>query len=159
MVEMSGPRKFREILSLAYQRFNALERGEKRCFGVSMSQCVALETLRREGPMPVRELAQRMGLDTSTVTRLVDGLVRDALARRTRDEKGDRRRVFVSLTEEGGELAGRLECCADDYCERILESIPAGRREDVYHALELLVKAIDDLPATCGSRDRREETP
>jgi DNA-binding MarR family transcriptional regulator len=100
--------------------------------------------------MPVRELAQRMGLDASTVTRLLDGLVRDAMAQRTRDEKGDRRRVFVSLTEQGGELAGRLECCADDYCERILESIPAGRREDVYHALELLVKAIDDLPATCG---------
>ncbi|MBW1687438.1 MAG: hypothetical protein JRS35_20565, partial [Deltaproteobacteria bacterium] len=45
---MTNPRKFREILNLAYQRFNALQRGEKRCFGVTMSQCVALETLHRE---------------------------------------------------------------------------------------------------------------
>jgi DNA-binding MarR family transcriptional regulator len=81
------------------------------------------------------------------------------MARRTRDEQGDRRRVFVSLTEQGGQLAGLLECCADDYCERILESLPANRREDVYQALSLLVKAIDDLPAACSARDERKETP
>ncbi len=147
---MTSPRKFREVLNLAYQRFNALQRGEKRCFGVTMSQCVALETLHREGPMPVRELSQRMGLDTSTVTRLVDVLVRDGMAQRARDEAGDRRRVFVSLSEAGCELACRLEGCADDYCERILERIPAERHEDVFQALQLLVQAIDDLPATCG---------
>jgi MarR family 2-MHQ and catechol resistance regulon transcriptional repressor len=151
MHPMSRARKFREILSVAYQRFNALERGEKRCFGVSMSQCVALETLRREGPMPVRDLSERLGLVPSTVTRLVDGLARDGLAARARDEGGDRRRVFVSLTDSGGELAGRLESCADAYCERILAGIPARRREDVYQALELLVKAIDDLPASCDA--------
>jgi DNA-binding MarR family transcriptional regulator len=147
---MTQSRKFREILSLLYQRFNALQRGEKRCFGVTMSQCVALETLHREGRIPVRELSQRMGLDTSTVTRLVDVLVRDGLAQRARDEAGDRRRVFVSLSETGRELASRLECCADDYCERILERIPAEQREDVYRALQHLVQAIDDLPAACG---------
>jgi len=150
---MSSPRsstsKFREMISLAYQRFNALERGEKRCFGVSMSQCVALETLRREEPMPVRELSARMGLDASTVTRLVDGLARDGLAGRARDEGGDRRRVFVSLTDAGRELADRLEGCADDYCERILQRIPARCHDDVYQALDVLVKAIDELPASC----------
>ena len=103
---MTSPRKFREILNLAYQRFNALQRGEKRCFGVTMSQCVALETLHREGPMPVRELSQRLGLDTSTVTRLVDVLVRDGMAQRARDEAGDRRRVFVSLSETGLRAGG-----------------------------------------------------
>ncbi len=147
---MTSPRKFREILNLAYQRFNALQRGEKRCFGVTMSQCVVLETLHREGRMPVRELSQHLGLDTSTVTRLVDVLVRDGMAQRARDEAGDRRRVFVSLSDAGCELASRLEGCADDYCERILERIPAERREDVFQALQLLVQAIDDLPATCG---------
>jgi len=147
---MTSARKFREILSLAYQRFNALQRGEKRCFGVTMSQCVALETLHREGRMPVRELSQHLGLDTSTVTRLVDVLVRDGMAQRARDEAGDRRRVFVSLSETGRELASRLECCADDYCERILERIPAEQREDVFQALQHLVQAIDDLPAACG---------
>ena len=143
-------RKFRETLSGAYRRFNALQRGEKRCFGVTMSQCVTLELLHHAGRLPVRELAEQLGLDTSTVSRVADVLVRDGLLRRSRDEKGDRRRVFVSLSARGRALATKLESCADAYCERILERIPAGRREDVMQALDILVTAIDDLPSVCG---------
>ncbi len=145
---MSAPGKFRETLSLAYRRVNALQRGEKRCFGVTMSQCVALELLLQQGAMTVRDMARDLGLDTSTVTRLVDVLVRDGMVRRARDEKRDRRRVFVSLTARGRSLAAKLERCADDYSERILERIPPEMREDVVHTLRVLIEAIDDLPTT-----------
>ncbi len=137
--------KFRETLGLAYQRVNALQRDEKRCFGVSLSRCVTLETLLREGPLPVNELASRLGLDASTVTRSIDGLVREALVRRTRDERQDRRRVFIALTARGRSLAQKLEQCADAYSEQILARIPRERREDVLYALGVLVKAVDDL--------------
>lgn len=138
-------KKFRETLGLAYQRVNALQRDEKRCFGVSLSRCVTLETLLREGPLPVNELASRLGLDASTVTRSIDGLVREALVRRTRDERQDRRRVFIALTARGRTLAQKLEQCADAYSEQILARIPRQRREDVLYALGVLVKAVDDL--------------
>ncbi len=137
--------KFRETLGLAYQRVNALQRDEKRRFGVSLSRCVTLETLLREGPLPVNELASRLGLDASTVTRSIDGLVREALVRRTRDERQDRRRVFIALTARGRTLAQKLEQCADAYSEQILARIPRERREDVLYALGVLVKAVDDL--------------
>lgn len=68
---MSLTREFGETLTYSYQRFNALQRGEKRCFGVTMSQCVTLELLYREGRMTGRELAHGLGLDTSTVSRVV----------------------------------------------------------------------------------------
>lgn len=137
--------KFRETLGLAYQRVNALQRDEKRCFGVSLSRCVTLETLLREGPLPVNELASRLGLDASTVTRSIDGLVREALVRRTRDERQDRRRVFIALTARGRTLAQKLEQCTDAYSGQILARIPRERREDVLYALGVLVKAVDDL--------------
>ena len=140
--------KFRETLGLAYQRVNALQRDEKRCFGVSLSRCVTLETLLQEGPLPVRELAGRLGLDASTVTRSVDGLVREGLVRRTRDERQDRRRVFVALTARGRALAKKLVHCADAYSDAILERIPRERREDVLLALGVLVEAVDDLKGT-----------
>ena len=139
------PQKFRETLGLAYQRVNALQRDEKRCFGVSLSRCVTLETLLREGPLPVRELASRLGLDDSTVSRSVDGLVREGLVRRARDERRDRRRVFVALTPGGRALARKLERCADAYSDRILEQIPLEHREDVLYGLGVLVKAVDGL--------------
>jgi DNA-binding MarR family transcriptional regulator len=147
---MSTPAKFRETLTRLYQRFNALQRGEKRCFGVTMSQCVTLELLQQDGRKTVRELAEGLGLDTSTVTRVVDVLVRDGLLLRTRDELQDRRRVFVSLTPRGRRLAEKLQACADKYCERILVRIPRDRRADVAHALRVLVEAIDGLPEGGG---------
>ncbi len=142
--------EFRAALTDAYQRFNALQRGEKRCFGVTMSQCMTLELLQQGDHLMARDLAERLGLDTTTVTRVVDVLVRDGLVRRVRDEKDDRRRVFVSLTARGRGLAGKLEGCADAYCQRILAGIPASKRDDVMSALRLLVRAIDELPAECG---------
>jgi DNA-binding MarR family transcriptional regulator len=140
--------KFRETLGLAYQRVNALQRDEKRCFGVSLSRCVTLETLLQEGPLPVRDLASRLGLDASTVTRSIDGLVREGLVRRTRDERQDRRRVFVALSARGRSLAEKLVHCADAYSDEILERIPREHREDVLFALGVLVEAIDDLKGT-----------
>ena len=116
---------------------------------------MTLETLLREGPLPVRELASRLGLDASTVTRSIDGLVREGLARRTRDERRDRRKVFVALTARGRTLARKLERCADAYSDRVLERIPREQREDVLYALGVLAKAVDGLQ---GSDDRMEES-
>jgi len=144
---------FRAVLSDVYQRFNALQRGEKRCFGVTMSQCLTLELLHREDRLMARDLAERLGLDTTTVTRVVDVLVRDGLVMRARDEKGDRRRIFVSLTAQGRELAEKLEGCADSYCERILAHIPQAKRNEVMGALQLLVRAIDELPTECAQAE------
>lgn len=141
---------FRETLAALYQRFNALQRGEKRCFGVTMTQCVTLELLHREGPRVVRDLAEALGLDTSTVSRVVEILVRDGWVQRSRDVAGDRRRVLVSLTDQGAALARKLEDCAEGYTQRILQRIPDERREDVLHALRVVADALDELPS-CGA--------
>ncbi len=78
---MLNPAKFRETVSQLSQRFNALQRGEKCCFGVTMSQCMTPELLHQRGQCTVRELAEGLALDTSTVTRVVEVLVRDRLVR------------------------------------------------------------------------------
>lgn len=149
--------QFRETFGRTYQRVNALQRDEKRCFGVSLSRCVTLETLLGDGPLQVRDLASRLGLDASTVTRSVDGMVRDGLVRRTRDERGDRRRVFVALTSRGRTLAKKLVRCADEYSDRILERIPPDRRQDVLFALAVLVEAVDGLQGNCEQMEVSNE--
>lgn len=155
----------REILTAAYRRLGALQRGEKRCFGVTLPQCLLLELLHQEPRLPVRGLAERLGLDASTVTRLVDVLARDGLVRRARPASGDRRRVLVSLTARGRALAERLLACSDAYCERILARIPGERRGDVLRALAVLADALEELPAECRERasirtpEEEEENP
>lgn len=120
-----------------------------------MSQCLTLEQLLDDGRLTVRQLAARLGLDTSTVTRVVDVLVRDGLLARARDEGHDRRRVFVELTANGHVLAQQLVECADVYCARILARVPAERREHVVAALQLIIDAIDDVPSDCCTSTER----
>jgi len=114
-----------------------------------MSQCLTLEQILDDGRLTVRELAARLGLDTSTVTRVVDVLVRDGLLTRERDERHDRRRVFIDLTASGRALARKLVECADAYCARILAKVPVERRDHVVAALQLIIEAIDDVPSDC----------
>jgi len=149
--------QFRMALTRGYRRFNALQRGETRCFGVTMSQCLVLETLLDHGSQSVRELAEHLGLDDSTITRLVDVLARDGLLERRRNEAGDRRRVYVGLSEAGRQLAVTLQAAADRYCERILQRIPEDRRNDVLAGLKVLFEALDDLPAACPATSASDD--
>ncbi len=139
-------RQFHRTLTGALRRLNVLQRGEKRCFGVTIPQCLLIEVLFEQGSMAAGELAEHLGLDTSTVTRLVDVLVRERVLRRSRNENGDRRRVYVSLTAKGTALGRKLIACADAYCERILQRIPENSRVEVLAALDVLVGALEQLP-------------
>ena len=67
--------------------------------GIPPVQLQALAVL-AGGDMRMRELARRLGLATSTVTRLVDRLETAGLAER-RVERPDRRSVLVGLTTSG----------------------------------------------------------
>ena len=145
---MAQAPKFRETLTLLYQRFNALQRGEKRCFGLTDSQCFLVELLQRLGCCSVRDLAQGLGLDQSTVTRGVAVLERDGLVRRARDEEKDRRRVFISLSKRGREMAAKLEICTENFCEDILQRVSPESREEMSRALRVLVDALDESPRT-----------
>jgi DNA-binding MarR family transcriptional regulator len=67
--------------------------------GIPPVQLQALAVL-AGGDMRMRELAHRLGLATSTVSRLVDRLEAAGLAER-RSERPDRRSVLVGLSEPG----------------------------------------------------------
>jgi DNA-binding MarR family transcriptional regulator len=73
--------------------------------GIPPVQLQALAVL-AGGDMRMRELARRLGLATSTVTRLVDRLEAAGLAER-RSERPDRRSILVGLSGSGRDaLAG-----------------------------------------------------
>ena len=65
--------------------------------GLSVTDLKALDLLQRLGPLPAGAIAAHTGLATASVTSLIDRLGKRRLVRRSRD-RGDRRRVLVSLT-------------------------------------------------------------
>jgi len=93
-------------------------------FGLTGSDGMALHKL--DCPMPMKDLAARMGCDASFITVIVDSLEKHGLARREPSQR-DRRSKNIVLTEEGlatrdkitKEVSGRMPWCnALDTSER-----------------------------------------
>ena len=88
-----------EMVALV-KKYQFRDRNEITCCGVSVSQCYVLELLHFEGALTMQKLAEQMHLSVSTITRVVEGLVKKGYVHREEDAK-DRRVRRVRLTGEG----------------------------------------------------------
>jgi MarR family transcriptional regulator, organic hydroperoxide resistance regulator len=124
------------------------ERDQIKPFGFTTSQCYVLVELKKFNNLTMNELSERMNLNTSTMTRIINNLVRDGYIQRLRDE-GDRRIVIVKLTEEGIIAAQSLEESIMDYYRKIVSNLPNGQVEDVLKSVELLINAFEKANPNC----------
>lgn len=82
---------------------------------VTVANITALRTIERHGPLPVTDLARRLGLDQSTASRQVRPLEEHGLVRRSPAD-GDRRVAHLAITRAGRSLLQRLRDVAlNDY--------------------------------------------
>ena len=89
-----------------------------------------------------------MGVTLSTMTRVVDLLVRDGYIKRN-NNPSDRREVWVGLTSKGKAMYVKLARCSQNYTEDILEQIPEKDRKALMKSLRLLNFAIDKVKRGC----------
>lgn len=108
-----------------------------------VSEAHALMELRRNALLSQSELAARLRLEKSTVSRLVSGLVARGWVER-QGHPADRRAVRLRLTERGERVSAEVEEARREKFARILEQIPAEERPEVERALDVLVRAMDE---------------
>lgn len=130
------------------RKYQLRDRNEITCGGVSISQCYALDLLGDNGETTMLTLAQKMFLDKSTTSRVVDPLVKRGLVARRLDST-DRRIVLVGLTATGKKLLSEIRACQLTSQRQILERIAAGQRQRLIKSLELLSRAVQDWLASC----------
>jgi DNA-binding MarR family transcriptional regulator len=113
---------------------------------MSVSTAHALCELRTGPPLNQRDLAARLGLTTSSVSRLVDQLETKSWAQRAVDpESSDSRVRLVVLTDQGHKIADQvLEARAKRFAE-LLEAVPKEKQSDVLEALTLLKEAANAI--------------
>ncbi|MCP4136901.1 MAG: MarR family transcriptional regulator [bacterium] len=138
--------EFYSLLSSFIKKIAVVDRNEKYCYGVTLSQCYSIETLSARGALSMNELSADLGIAISTLTRNVDVLERDGVVERKRSSK-DRRKVIVELTAKGRELNEKLQSCSIDLTGEILKIIPANKKESVVDCLKLLNEAISQFEA------------
>jgi len=140
--------QFIEIMTRFMQKIMVMDRAEKYCYGVTLSQAYVISTLQRQNMLSMNELSQELRLAISTLTRIVDVLVRDGIVCRNTNEQ-DRRKVCTCLTEKGKDLAGKLQACSENFWSKILFAIPDEKRKQVTANLDLLLQAIEGEEKTC----------
>jgi DNA-binding MarR family transcriptional regulator len=116
---------------------------ELRPLGVRRGQFSILAALARLGDAPVTELAERLVLDRTTLTRHLAALTRNGWVTLTPDP-GDRRRRRVALTTEGRARFG----LARDAWRRAQERVLAACGPTEILALEQRLRALRQRVAT-----------
>ena len=119
------------------------------CCGLTLAQCHTLLEVGNRGEVSLVELAAAFGLDTSTLSRTIQGLVLIGLVDRAASEK-DRRYVVIALTAQGRKVFKNIEDRFNAYFAAVLDRIPAGRREDILDAVSVLAEAVRSYNETSG---------
>ena len=86
-----------------YDRFSSWEQSVVKDKSLSLAQTHTIEVLGSHGAMRMKELADRLGITTGTLTVQVDKLVNAGFIERHPHET-DRRSILVSLSESGESL-------------------------------------------------------
>jgi len=130
------------------RNFQMIERDRLKPLGFTMTQCYCLIELLDHQDITMHELSLSMNLNTSTMTRIVDKLVRDEYIIRSRSSK-DRRIVTAKLTDKGRESALQVQKNINDYYEDITRNLPKDRIEEVLDAVSLLMDAFEKSNPNC----------
>ncbi|GIU31357.1 MarR family winged helix-turn-helix transcriptional regulator [Shewanella sp. MBTL60-007] len=83
-----------------YEKLSSWEMAVVKDKGFSLPQVHTVEILGLNGPMRMKELAQKIGITTGTLTVQVDKMVDAGLVIRT-PHANDRRSILVELTDSG----------------------------------------------------------
>lgn len=141
---LAGSREIRILNAIITKQVHqALEqRLSKHNVGISALQYQLLRMLSHE-QYTLSDLSRRLSLDPSTLVPVVDALENKGLVKRERDPQ-DRRRVPLSLTEEGGKL---LNCAPFDHDEDLVHQALLKMGEDkMQELLGLLRELMHHMP-------------
>ena len=112
---------------------------------VSLAQYRALVVLGSRGPQRPVDLAEALGIESSTATRLCDRLVTKRLITRRR-LSGDRREVTLDLTGRGRALLDAVTDRRRKEIRQIISAVSPDAREDLVRAFGAFADAAGEIP-------------
>jgi DNA-binding MarR family transcriptional regulator len=133
-------RKFRDILR-RFEREIFVQTNECCCNGVTLAQCHALLEIESKNKESITELSKTLGLDKSTISRTIDGLVNVGLVDRTVPEE-NRRTSILKLTDAGKKVCHSINGNNDKYISNTLSVLSESEKEEL---LRLFEKITDQM--------------
>ncbi len=133
-----------------YSEGRRLHAEQSATYGLTSAQLAVLTILNGlGGELRTSTIGERLRAHASTVTGIVDRMVRDGWVERVNDEL-DRRVVRVRLTPRGRELARRVPSTAMDLLRRAVARLSAGEQRQL---LTIFGRLGQELAAVVQSPD------
>jgi len=127
-----------------------------RSLGLTVAEFRLLRTFRGDAALSVGDIARRMELSNSRLTRILDGLVEKEVVTREVSRQ-DRRVILVELSARGQRIQKTLTERYLRTHQEILDLLPEGAVDSVIAAMEKLEEAMhewtDSAPADQRSSD------
>ena len=99
--------QYNELLFGLFNNLKALYQKNLKFPNISFQQILAISTIENSG-VEMSYFSKRLGIDNSTVTRLIDGLEKKKLVERKRSSS-DNRVIKVFLTKRGEKINSSIE--------------------------------------------------
>ena len=120
---------------------------------VTVAQWVVLRTLYDASGATLNQAARQVGVDKSSLSRMVERLVHKGLVNRF--EGDDRRSVGLSLTASGEKMVLQLAALADENDHAFFRTLSLKQRQEFLKTIKHLLSA-NGWEATARGRDRLE---
>ncbi len=112
-------------------------------YGLSQPQFFLLIALYEEDDILITRLAEKVALDKSTLTGILDRLERDGLVKRVASAD-DRRALYVHLTTKAHNLQNDLTRIYDETNQQFLSQLTTGERSAFDKIMKKLEAASDE---------------
>lgn len=116
-----------QLLTEFYDKMSSWEQSVVKETGYSLAQVHTIEVLGSHGAMRMKDLADKLGITTGTLTVQVDKLVAANLIERLADPN-DRRAIVVALTDEGQAIHKHHNQLHVDLIKGLTVEIPAEQQ-------------------------------
>ncbi len=138
---MSDAIKLAEIVAKLFHHCLEHETRQARQYQVSLAEGRCLRILNENTKLSVHELAAKMSLTCSRITRIIDNLVNKMLVTRA-SSLADRRVYFLMMTPRGEQMTREMEISHIQFYENILKQIPEAHRSALIRLMNEFYQAL-----------------
>ncbi|MBT3738356.1 MAG: MarR family transcriptional regulator [Candidatus Marinimicrobia bacterium] len=128
--------EFGELLKQFLIDLQSLFRTSTKKLNLTLPQIILLSSIPIDG-IDMSTLSKRIGVDNSTLTRLIDILIKNNFVRKIKNPK-DGRSFIILLTVSGEKLQFKIEQQIDQFGSKIFSKIPIEDQDEVKETLSTL---------------------
>lgn len=134
-------RDFRKAIRVLEREMARALKGQTACASVTTAQCHVLMELDAREPLTIHAIAEALGLDKSTLSRTLDGMVSAGLVDRA-ENAGDRRALDITLTEKGRRISRQINDECDLAYQGLFTLIAVSKHRTILESVQTLAGAM-----------------